>query len=712
MKKKETKKKKVSEKTQKKERLGAVAFWDEMLSSNIMKNTSDYGIRRKRNFSVDMVGTYSGEDKVSFLYSIDGYPNQLQVSYRTALRDKCVGDTKMSFVSSFEKHQIPWASPQMRARLKTWKILENESVELDQFNMYDNLASSDSQEWRNESLVYLSEAEIRRKRKTFKFRSLMLVSGTRGQDFDDTIKEVTNLCKLLNIKLSRVTGDIPEYLETFSPCSLGYNDRVIKQCGSNVITDELLARFNTFAQGTVGKEGIYWGTDIFSSFPCLKPIKRTSETAENWLITAETGGGKSYFVKGLLLQLLGNKYINGTIMDIEGFEYLPILEYVDLEEETLVLNMAEGTGSYFDPVEIILTGDPGLDKDMYSLSTSFTISLFKTLLGTTSTTDEWVDIVINDAVSLVYAEAGVTDDIETWENSEGLSLYDVYNKLKSLLVSTASSEDGRQVSQSFNKSAYSLQESSTSQIETQNDVNRLVTSNEGYQEALEMALAKVSRYFEPNGTRAGLFQNKVSVESIKDAKLVVCSFGMAGKSAQTTDPIQMALMQLCAANISHLRSIFSKYNGKYNFKVWEEFQRWGNFPDSEKTIATTLTGGRKLGDINIILTNNVAEVLDNDRFSIFTNITTVAIGCIWDSNVRSELCKRLTIPEMLEPLDLLVTQNKDMSAYSDGDTLQSNPYSKAFLLGLDKTVYTLARMSLPNDLASSDIFRTGITKKE
>lgn len=694
-------------KQHKKRTINFVELWDEVISSNLRKNNSAFGIVRQAPFYVDLVGMYSKEDNVTYMYSIDGYPSELEVSYRSTLRRECKDGVRMSFISTFEKYQIPWSSPQMKAKLKTWQILEQNNGDIDEYNLHANLATLDSQQWRRDSLTYLSEAEIRRKRRTFKFRSIMLISGKRGDNFNDTVKEVVKLCKVLNIKISRVTGDIPDYLEVFSPFSLSFNTRVYDQCGCNVITDELLARFNTYSQGIVGKKGIYWGTDIYSSFPCLKPVKRTTETAENWLITAETGGGKSYFIKGIILQLLANKYYNGTIMDIEGFEYLPIANYLSKSDRVVIVNMAEGTGAYFDPVEIILTGDKELDKDMFGLSTSFTISIFKTLLGDTTIQDEWVDIVINDAVSLTYAQVGVTDDMDTWYLSKGLTLFDVYNTLKSLLVN---GDAKRAVSSMFNHSLY-MAKNGTGTAMTQNDVNRLITSNEGYQKAIEMAIAKVSRYFEENGTRAHLFKTKVTVDSIKDAKLVVCSFGMAGKSAQTTDPIQMALMQLCAANISHLRSVFSKHSGKFNFKLWEEFQRWGKFPDSEKTIATALTGGRKLGDINIIVTNNVAEILSDDRFSIFTNITSIAIGCIWDAEVRKELCSRLTIPQMLPELDMLVTKNKDLSSYNDGDTLFSNPYSKAFLIGLDKTVYTLSRMSIPKGLSDSNIFRTGIDLK-
>lgn len=682
-----------------------IQLWDEIITAQVMKNNSNYGETRTRNMYVDLLGFYSGEDNVTYVYSIDGYPRELENSYRTTLRSVCKSGVRISFISPLEKHTIDWNSSQMKARMRTWRMIEEEAPEVDEYNLYQNLAQMDSQDWRKDSLVYLSTAEIRRKRKMFKFRSVMFISGHRGQDFNDSVKEITNICKTLNIKFSRVIGDIPEYLKVFSPFSNTFDNRVLSQCGCITIPDELLSRFNTYAQGMIGRSGIYWGTDIYSSFPCLKPVKRTTETAENWLITAETGGGKSFFVKVLLVQLLAQSMYNGTIMDIEGFEYIPLANYLSNYDNVVILNMGEGTGAYYDPVEIITTGDEKLDADMYGLSASFTLSLFKCLLGNTQDKDEWVDIVINDAVSLTYGKAGVdASDMSTWKNSAGFTLYDVYATLKSLKFN---GDPKRAIASMHSQSLWEEKRGIGTAL-SHNDVNRLITSNEGYQKAIDICIAKISRYFEPNGIRAHLFKKRIAIDDIKDAKLVICSFGMAGKSPNTVDPIQMALMQLYSANISHLRSIFSKKAGKFNFKLWEEFQRWGGFPDADKTINVALTGGRKLGDINIILTNKVVDMLNDDKFGVFSNITSIAIGCIWDSQVREALCERLTIPQMLPELDALVTNNKDLSAYIDGDTLMSNPYSKAFLIGLDKTVYTLSRMSVPKGLRESSIFRTGI----
>ena len=687
-------------------------LWDNIISALLTKDTSTDAIIRQAKYYVDLKGIYSGANNVTYLYTIDGYPAELELSFRSSIRRECKRGVRISFISTYEKYIIPWDSPQMKSKLRTWKILENDGSDVDAYNLHQNMAELDSQAWRRDSLVYLNDAEIRRKRKMFKLRSLMLVSGRRGDNFDETIEAVVRLCKAENIKINRVMIDIENYLNVFSPFSFSYDEKTLKQVGSNVITDEILARFNTYSQGTIGKEGICWGNDIYSSFACLKPVKATAEDAESWLITAEAGGGKSFFAKALILQLLANDLYNGTIMDIEGFEYLPLADYLSAEapDDVVVINMAEGTGAYFDPVEIILTGDAKIDAGMFSLSKAFTLSIFKVLLGLSEdNTNGWVDIVINEAISEMYTKRGVVpDDMSTWHNSEGLTLFDVYDTLKGMSTSRGSGDDSLILDDVSDYERRMSFDTAEVMDELKNDTYRLTRTNPDFQNAVISCLAKVSRYFEKAGTMATVFKNRVSVDDIIYSKLVVCSFGMAGKTEKTVDPIQMALSQLCAASISYLRSVFSKQQGKFNFKVWEEFQRWGSFPDSDKTITTALTGGRKLGDINIIITNKVSELLENDRFSVFGNLTSVAIGCIWDAKVREELCDRLTMPQMLPELNELVTKNKNISAFNDGDNILGNAWNKAFLVCLDRTAFAITRMAVPPDLASSTIFRTGV----
>ena len=66
---------------------------------------------------------------------------------------------------------------------------------------------------------------------------------------------------------------------------------------------------------------------------------------------------------------------------------------------------------------------------------------------------------------------------------------------------------------------------------------------------------------------------------------------------------------------------------------------------------------------------------------------------------------------MLPDLNSIALNNKDLSSYIDGDTLLTNPYQKAFLIGLDRTMYTISRMEIPLGLAKSTIFKTGVEEQ-
>lgn len=673
-------------------------LWKTVFLNSAKKDLSDYPKLREYNLYSNGSALFSGKDNISFFYTIDGYPKDLPIDFKESIRQEARDGVRISFISAFERTVIDWNSAQMRSKLKTWKTIDEDTEDIDEFNYRENIKLMDNNTWRKQSLLYLSDAENRRKRRLFKYRSMMVVSGVRGVNFDTSIDEIKSYCSSVGIKITRVEGDLEDFLKSFSPFSLDLDGNILKQVGNNTIPDELLARFSTYDQGKVGKKGMYWGIDVYSGFPVFKPIKKNKVDAENILITAETGGGKSFFLKGLLLQFVANSKFNGTVMDVEGFEYLPFAGFIANTDNVVVLNMAEGQGKYYDPVEIILTGDEELDKDMFSFSKSFTLAILKTLLGKQfMEKNEWASVIVNDAVSKTYASKKVTLDTSTWGNSKGLTLFTVYENMKDLYKDVLSFNNGKR---------------NLGGVYEDDEYNNLVSeykSNNGYRDALDLVIAKLSTYFEPlekGGTRSDVFQDRVTLDDIRKAKLVVCSFGMAGKSADMVDSIQMALSQLSAANISHVRSLFSQAEGKYNFKVWEEFQRWGAFPDSDKTITTALTGGRKLGDVNLIITNNVRELLDNDRFGVFQNTTSFAIGAIDDADTRELICHRLSIPLLKKDLDRLVTAKGNNESFGSDEEVTSI-YDKAFLVRLDKSVSTIAKMVLPDSIAKSSLFRTG-----
>lgn len=675
-------------------KLSAIQLWRDYFLRHVKGDLSNYPKLRPYNMYATENATMSGKDNIVFYYTIDGYPANIPIGFRDNIRAEARSGVRISFISTFEPTRIDWNSPQMRSKLKTWRNIEEDKGDtVTEYNYHENRSYLDSLSRRKQSIVYLVDAE-RRKRNLFKYRTMMIIQGTRGENFDKTIIEVKDYCKRTGIVITRIDSNLFEFLKAFSPFSMEMNTGILKEVGSNTIPDEQIARFSTYDQGKIGRGGIMFGTDIYSGFSVYKQIKKKDTDAENILITAETGGGKSFFLKALLLQLIAMPEYNGTINDIEGFEYIPMAGFIANQDKVVILNMAEGEGCYYDPFEIVTTGVESLDKDLFSFSKQFTNSYFRVLIGEKLLSkNEWADKIINNAISRAYTSIGVKeDDPESWAKTQGYNLFYVYDQFKYLYTECIELREKYQV----NPSGLELYER--------------YKLNDEYIDTLDKVVANLSEYFEPfehGGIRSNVFKRKVSLSEIVNAKLLVNSFGMAGKSADTIDPTQMALTQLSAANISYIRSIFSKAQGRFNFKVWEEFQRWGSFPNSATTIKTAITGGRKLGDINFIVTNNVKELLDDDKFAIFDNITSFAIGAIGSSNTRKRICEELSVPTLLSDLDSLVTKKGDTESL-EKENETSSMYDKAFLIQLDKSVSTISKMMLPKHIAESDIFRTGV----
>lgn len=672
--------------------------WTRRFLDKAYRNNSQQGVFRDHNFYSNGMASYSGKDKVSYYYTFDGLPEELPVAYVDEFRAVAKPGIKINFISFLDPTRIEWDSPAIQQKLKVWKRNSADLDDVDEYNFRENLRFLDSNVRRRHSLVYLSSAEIRRRRKIFRFRTMMVIAGLRGSDFDDTVLNCEEVAKNLGIVANRVTEHLPMYLRAFSPMSAEMAGKVTKQIGNTVLPDEIIARFNTYDQGRIGEKGIYWGTDIYSGFPVLKEVKRTTETAENFLFTAETGGGKSYFVKNIIIQLDADPRFTGTIMDIEGFEYIPYANFLGRHSDVVILNMAEGQGNYYDPVAIALTGNKDLDKDMLSLSSSFTRSLLKVLVGDYKQDEEkskWISSIIDESVSVTYTKAGVTEDMKTWGNSKDLTLHDVYKNFVELYEQAIQYK-------------YEVEEGKVKP--TARDNYRL---NSEYISALDSAAASLRTYFEKfenGGVNSKVFKQRISLKSVIDAKLVVCSFGLAGKSEANIDHTQLALTQCYAAIISQVRSLFAKSRGKFNYKVWEEFQRWGRMEGSEAVLNSALTGGRKNGDVNIVVTNKVSEMLgSNDKFGIFENTTSFAIGAIGDANVRKGLCEALSIEDISFELDKLVIKHKRGKS---GVNTFSSIYDKGFLIKLDKSVVSLVKVSLPDELAGSDLFRTGVSLVE
>lgn len=650
-----------------------IELYDELIATKETRNSSVYtppveSVPSK--IGIDFKNTYDG-NRITSYYVLQAYPEELALNYRTILRDMCEEGVRLNFITKLDKHAIDWNSPRMTSKLKILKKkgTDNDNTDIDAYNMHSSISTLENQDRVEESLIYLSMADKKRHRTMVKASTLITISGVKGEEYDRSMLSIEDRCKKDGLKLTRVLYDIPDVIKYFSPFYAQEDMKVKRTIPIQVLTDEVYSRMFSYNQGTLGTYGITVGTDVESQFPVIEKIKSKSDVAENWVITAETGGGKSHLVKDLLIQLLAQNFV-ATIMDVEGMEYTYLAEFYANNSKVIIINMAEGQGKYFDSVEIPKkSGIEEIDASRFKLASDFTTSIFKSLINPDDRTS-WVSTVIEDAVSETYIRNGITEDESTWSLSSNLTFYDVYNTIYKL------KEEGYRDSPK-------------------------------YVEALDLVISSIDKYFKKGGIRRDVFKERIKTEEIINADLVICSFGMAGKAHTSIDPIQLSLMQLSAAQISHQRSIYSFRQGKFNIKVWEELQRWGDFPGADVTLGTAITGGRKLGDVNFVVTNAIGKMLKDDKFNILSNYTSFLIGAIADNEVREELATRMGIEHLKEELDKIAKSKKPL-VMDEENIFVEDKLTYAFLCGLNRDKYSVVKVALPDYLAQSDVYKTAV----
>lgn len=673
-----------------KERLiSIVRVYDEMLFTSKVKhrsNDTNFVNPERGYLGIDFSAIHDRE-KITYIYLVYKYPSKLSIDYKKTLRKQCVGESRLHFLAFNRPHVIEWSSQRMKGRLEVLKQVSqsNGDKETDAYSHHEDNNKIANQNRLEESLMYFADAEKLRERTTFKHTGVFILTGKRGEDMDDSSRSLETEAKKMGFVIERVMYDVAETLGYYSPFTRQMKHPNTDLLPTQVITDEHLARQYLYEQGTIGNRGVYFGSDIKYKYPVLKVIKQKSTSAETIVVVAETGGGKSNFIKNVLLQLLNKPNFIATLMDIEGYEYTPLTTFVGRKAKVLRLNMAQGSGKYYDPVEIPdLTGNKEIDDDLYTVSNNYTLGIMNILAGKLVDTDDFVPNLIKKGVSEFYTGLGVDyDNPDTWGKTKGKRLHDVYLKIKEYTAGQITGD--------------ALHEKKL---------------------AVDKLMLALGDAFEKGGTMAHIFKEPVNVVDIIQAKVVQCAFGMAGKSEKIVDPVSLGLMQLFAAALSHVRSVYAKAQGLYNVKVWEEFQRWGKFKNSDSTIGTAITGGRKLGDVNIIITNDVGIVLKDDKFSILSNYSSMIVGAVADEKVRAELAVRISYPQMKSVMDEIAAAAKKEDDLTDfqrekiiaGETGE-NRYTYSFLTILDRSRVAISKLIMNPEVVDTPLFKTGIQEK-
>ena len=210
----------------------------------------------------------------------------------------------------------------MRNKMAIWRRYSEETGgEINVFDYRNKRNTSLARERIIMSTKYLNEAELDHKRSLLRVTFVIEVSAQRNDDailnMSESIQKLREVCNQSDIKLRELKINMIDWLKSIGVFSLKKIKEVDDKLSRKILTDDILANFNSYKQGRVGLDGVPLGIDVLSSGPVLYKFKADPDKAENWLISAETGGGKSYFIKALLTYLLADDFVV-TVMDYEG----------------------------------------------------------------------------------------------------------------------------------------------------------------------------------------------------------------------------------------------------------------------------------------------------------------------------------------------------------------------------------------------------------
>lgn len=672
--------------------LEKLKMYDIMLANWYAKNSVILSDTDVKNDSIHIgYNCVESSNTITKYFIISGFPMYISNNLVSDIRMTCKAkNVKINFYNYCQPHKIRWESQEMINRMKVWReAIENSNRSTSVFDYRDTFNINSVKDAIMHSTLYFNKAELEHKRTLAKVTFMVEFKCAKNDyDIDNFIKSIKDFktyCINNDIKVKELKTNLLDWMTALGLFSLKEVKEVGKFMCKRVVTDDVLARFNSYRQGMLGETGVCMGIDLLSGGPVLKVFKEDPDEPENWLIAAQTGGGKSYYVKTLLTYLLADGKVV-TVIDYEGDEYTNLAAYLKAgnPEDVKVISMGKGSSVYFDPIEIAeLTGDEEVDVDLKETAQSYIEAIFRLVVaGLDRPLDIYEKLVVSTALNNVYEGAGVTNDSKTWHKSRGLRIKMVYDEIKRL-------RDDKYFVDNVDLEMYKHKAAV-----------RIIDSS--------------SIYFEEDGSKAGTFAQPMSINDLHQAKFIVFQFGMKGAVASQTDPIVLALKQLSVANISIQISNHCKYVRKcFNVKVWEEFQRWGEIKGSDEIIVNAMTGGRKRGDINILITNNINSLIDEENkvsATLTQNFQGMCIGGIYDKEIREKFCAKFGLKEIDSLLLRIGKANNSKIARRKRKGVGSRvedrfKHAFCFISGSQQAV---VKVRLPNSIAESKIFRTGV----
>lgn len=707
----EEKLQKEKDKVQVKKRKGLIArhidlikMWDDVFDEYRSRYNPERALASNRRLYMDSNFTYSKVQNVTAYYVVDELPPEFEMGYRATFRTMVPEGISMNFIEDNEIFELNWDDPKVKTRLSVLDEVSDKTQEEAQttsrYNAHKYVKSRQKDERLAMSIDYANDATMsdQDKRYLYKVRVMIVITGQRSEEFTRVLKDFERMCEhRTGLQVRRVTGVIADTVSDFSPFSAEMTKESKRKIRSTFTSDELRAQWHPFEQGIVGYGTTYLGTNIETHSPVFHQFKRDVTDAEIVIILGMSGSGKSYLMKLLATQLAANDNMIMTINDYEGGEYKGLGVLLEKDFQVVSLDLGMGSGRYLDPVPLVPTGDDEMDLTLFTRSRKNVIDLFRAVAGgETLSTYPWIRLIIERGVDLFYSSKGVSQDVSTWSNLTGCSIYSVYEYLKEyrpsfddLLVSVTA-EDKK--------------------VLKEEDIRELYKNAlQAFQADRLYFLETFGSYFDKSKKLNNYFTKPVYLSDIIDAKLVICDYNMRGVPESQLSELDAILIPMNAATVAYYRTVYPFARGLYNVKIWEELQRFSSLPNAVEILKTPITGGRKAGDINIVASNDPAKLVEKDEYSLFANYTLAMVGKIKSPTYQEKVCQALGIMDLSDELaEIGAVIEEDEGLTAGYDEVHSEPYKKAFILKLNSGESAVVKADLPKYLSDTPLFRTGV----
>ena len=641
--------------------LNPLEFWTQLWERRVANGAFDKDKSNGRDEFYIGYRKVFAQHREKVFYTIDDWQEQIPRELYKVIRKKVeTYGVVVNFTSRVKPYVIDWSNPSMKEKKR---MAEEYTTKMGRYKINSYSSQSERNKIRdiqrtNKTYGYFASIEDRDRMLCNMDLTIEVCKTLHNERASANFKEAQRKLKQFfhknDFRFREIKGNLYEYFETRSPVCGNFTKRTTIET-QQVMSDEIVARLPGYFGGKIGNSQILLGRDITNNMLIYKQLINSNGGAENILVIAETGGGKSYIVKGIVEMILGFG-IFVIVLDVDG-EYVPQCN----ENNGVIIDMEN---CYYDTMEISdPTGDPKLDKTMMRESRQATASVFATLtdLENGFTPDERT--IFTEAYNRLYDEHNILEeDMSTWKRTKDLSYLDLYKAICDL----ENPESAREIGVDERK--------------------------------IKEFISKLSPFFKKGGLYSHMFVNKVSVNKVFERQsaapvMIDIVLNLQRNATSGEELIEQTVKQLTASYLSTMITNRVKQMGRFSVEIIEEYQRYSQNDRSADMVLTHVTGNRKRNANCILITNSPLALLNSgtaSSFAVVENINNFIVGALKPRTINA-VCEVFNLDNCEDTLREISGNYK---------------FKHTFLFKLNNREVTVGKFEVPPELSKSKIFMT------